>query len=168
MKRIIVLATIALALAGCSAASGTKATTNSTASTTASLAPAISAPTTISTSAVGQQVLAIITASNANVQRDKAISDNSVALPAVAADFASASQKLQALVYPASAQSDAKALVAILEKLSFDANTLNSTTDLSLLQSDAATLTNDEGTEVAASSALRHDLGLPPVPTSPA
>jgi hypothetical protein len=151
-------------LAGCSSTSTGPTTTTTTTST--GIAPAVST-TTVSTAALAQQVLSIITVGNANVQRDKAISDNSVALPKISADFSSAAQQLQALTYPAAFQTDAKALVAILEKLSFDATTLNSTTDLSLLQSAAATLTNDEGTEVATSGALRHDLGLPPV-TQPA
>ena len=165
MKRLTVLAVVAsaltLLLASCSSGSSSTATTSTTSTTAATGVTT----TTVSTSAVAQQVLSILTTDNANVQRDKAISDNSVALPKVAGDFSLAAQQLQALTYPASAQSDAKALVAILEKLSVDANQLN-TSDPGLAQSVAQTLTSDEGTEAGDSGALRNDLGLPPVNTA--
>jgi hypothetical protein len=74
--------------------------------------------------------------------------------------FDTAAQQLQNLSFPANAQADAKSVTAVLEKLSADADQVATGNGV------AQTVSNDEGTEVAASDALRHDLGLPPAPVS--
>jgi hypothetical protein len=127
-----------------------------------------SAPTTTSstasTAAVGQQVLAILTNGNAAVQRDKEGSNTNAAATAVANDFASVAQQLQAIMFPGGTTADdAKTLVAILNKLSEDASQLAGAS-AALIAPITANITNDEGTEKADAAALRHDLGLPPAP----
>ncbi len=106
---------------------------------------------------MGQQVASILAAGSAAITKAKAESGNTAYADASTA-FNATAQQLQALTYPANAQADAKALVAILEKLSADATQAESDAGATVLQN----VQNDEGTELADSDALRHDLGLPP------
>jgi len=121
----------------------------------------------INAKALGQKVLAIIDSGNAAIQADKQKSPNRVAFTDVSAVFASTAQQLQSLTYPADAQADAKAVVAILETLSGDTSQLAQAT--SVVEQDAilGNITNDETTDEADSDALRHDLGLPPASSAP-
>lgn len=147
MKRIIVLSIAVLALAGCSSKAASTATTGATSTT---------AP---NTAALGAHVLAIINTASSTVNKDKAEPGDS-GFPGVKAAFNNAAQQLQALTYPSADQSDAKALVAILEKLSEDVAQVIQSPNTAEIQN----VENDEGTEVADSDALRHDLGLPASP----
>ena len=156
----VIGALVAATLASCSAKSSSQPVdTTSTTSTT----PAATT-TTVDVAAVAQQVLAILTTGNSKVKQDTSISDETTSLKSVSRDFSSTAQQLQALTYPDSAQSDAKALVASLEKLSFDSSQLADTGGGGI-QAFQQAIVSDEGAEVAASGALRHDLGLPPVST---
>ena len=121
------------------------------------------ATTTIDVKALGQQVLSIISTNDATIDTDKA-KPGTTGFPGVAAAFDNAAQQLQNLTYPSNAQADAKALVAILEKLSADASQASKPD--ALLAGIAQNITNDESTEHADNEALRHDLGLPPSPSS--
>ncbi len=151
-------------LAGCivlGACSSSKPTTTATASSTTA-APTTTVGTTTTTidvKALGQQVLTIINTNEARITADKA-KPGTTGFADIAASFSAAAQQLQNLTYPADAQSDAKALSAILVKLSADAS--QAAQPDALLGDIAQNLTNDEGTELADSDALRHDLGLPP------
>lgn len=150
MKRIVVLSIAVLALAGCSSKAASSSGTTTTTGATA---------TTQNTATLGAHVLAIINTASATVNTDKAESGDS-GFPGVKAAFNNAAQQLQALTYPSADQSDAKALVAILEKLSVDVSQVIAAPATGEIQN----LENDEGTELADSDALRHDLGLPASP----
>ena len=148
-----------MALAGCGS-SGSASTTTAVPATTAAPSSTAATTTTLNVKAVGQKVLAIINSGNAAIDRDKKISGQSTEFKAVSGDFSSAAQQLQALTYPPDA-ADAKALVAILNKLAFDASQA-ATASATSLNSLLTVIETDEGTEVADSDSLRHDLGLPP------
>lgn len=77
---------------------------------------------------------------------------------AVAKGFTEAATKLHAVKYPRADKADAKALEAALDKLSADATMAEGGTAPAGL---ATTLSSDAAAEVAASDALRADLGLP-------
>jgi hypothetical protein len=149
-----------MALAGCGS-SGSASTTTAVPATTAAPSSTAATTTTLNVKAVGQKVLAIINSGNAAIDRDKKISGQSTEFKAVSGDFSSAAQQLQALTYPPDAAADAKALVAILNKLAFDASQA-ATASATSLNSLLTVIETDEGTEVADSDSLRHDLGLPP------
>ena len=111
-------------------------------------------PATRAPPAAAPQVLAILNTIN---KQTRALT-NSTNWSVLATDFGSAAQHLQALAYPEAAQSDAKAFVAILEKLQADA--------IQVPSAGTADFTKDLGPAHADSDALRHDLGLTPAPVS--
>ncbi|MDA8118432.1 MAG: hypothetical protein M0000_13815 [Actinomycetota bacterium] len=150
-KTPIGLAACAMVLAACGSSLPSTGTT--TATTTRPTT------TTINAAAVGGKVVAILNAGNAAIQQDKKISNNTQAFTAISNEFASQAQKIQDLTYPPNAVSDAKALAAILEKLSVDAQQA-STASLATVSVIEANVANDEGTEAADSAALKHDLGV--------
>ncbi|NNN22445.1 MAG: hypothetical protein HKL80_10650 [Acidimicrobiales bacterium] len=156
MKRIVIALLLGIFLRACSSRPAASKNTYSSSSpgasgSTTSKAPAVN---------VGPQVLIIINNGNAQIQKDKAISDQSAAFKAVSSDFSNVASQLQALTYPASAQADAKAVIHDLNKLSYDTSQA-ATASLSMLQALEQTIVSDEGTEKADSDALRSDLGLP-------
>lgn len=163
---VLVAGSLVLAACGSNSPAARRSTTT-TAGLRASTSTSLTT-TTVSAAVVGQKVLAIIKASNDQIQANKALPDSQWPT-ADAQAFQSAAEQLQALTYPPDAQADAKALVAILEKLAYDSSSL--ATDAQNenavgAESDATATTNDEGTELADSDALRHDLGLPPASLS--
>jgi hypothetical protein len=99
-------------------------------------------------------VLAILT----NIDTQTSALSNTSSWSTLATVYSNAAQQLQALSYPANAQADAKAMVAILNKLAADAELVPTAGESDLL--------NDVGTGHADSDALRNDLGLPSAPIS--
>lgn len=158
---IVLIATAGIALVGCSSGSSSTPTAAGTASTGAGTPTTVQVTTTVSTTAVGQKVLAILTAGEAAIEHAKTLSGNA-SYTAASNAFDTGAQQLQALDYPPAARADAKAEVAILEKLSVDAQQAITDPSESVVQN----VENDEGTEKADSDALRHDLGLPPAAAS--
>jgi len=69
----------------------------------------------------GQHVTSILSAGTSQVDQDKNISNTSQEGTALSKDFSNIANQLQGVVYPPNAQSDAKALVAIMNKVSYDA-----------------------------------------------
>lgn len=148
---------VALALAACGASTGTATTATPTARTTVAV---VASTTTFDKQALGRQVLAILHAGNARIAQEKKLPGTSAFEP-ISKTFGDVAQQLAALTYPASAQADAKALVAILDKLSFDASQVPSAS-LATASGLYSVMESDQGTELANSDALRRDLGLPP------
>jgi hypothetical protein len=158
------LAVLAVALAACGSsgpsavpATGLPGSPEATATTTSTSVTT----TTLSTAAVGQKVLTALNAGSASIAQAKQESGNAEYTAASTA-FSNTAQAIQAIDYPAADQGDAKALVAILEKLSLDAQQVIDAPTAATLQN----IENDEGTELADSDALRHDLGLPAASSS--
>ncbi len=152
-KLVVSLAVVAiagLAVGACGSSTATKPAAKASAPVTArapapttTVAPAPVATTT----AVGPQVLSILTTLNTCDSAQSGTTNYA----ALSACFKTAANQLQVLTYPANTQADAKAFVADLDRLSADAlevNTPGLNTDLAAASAD--------------SSALRHDLGLPP------
>jgi len=77
--------------------------------------------TTQSSAVAGQHVTSILSAGTSQVDQDKNISNTSQEGTALSKDFSNIANQLQGVVYPPNAQSDAKALVAIMNKVSYDA-----------------------------------------------
>jgi hypothetical protein len=148
---------VGLAACGASTAKASPTTTVVRAEHVGKSSPRTSTSTTTTVPNPGQQVLAIINSGNAATVRD----ENASNWTACAKDFSNAAQQLQALKYPANAQSDAKALISSLNKLAYDAGEIPAA-GLSTMEQ---TVLSDEGSERAASAALRSDLGLPPPAT---
>jgi hypothetical protein len=153
-------AVVSMSLAACSSTPSASPSTSVAASTATNSMPSTTS-STVSVAAVGQQVLSIISTNNAAIQAAKTQPGTS-GFPAIATAFGTAAQQLQNLNYPANAQADAKALVAILEKLSVDASQASNAG--AAIGAVAQNVSSDEGTERADQDALRHDLGLPPAP----
>lgn len=83
----------------------------------------------------------------------------------VSKDCTHAVSKLRAIEYPRPDRSDAKKLENAIRKLGADAavaGALGQTLTSSMGKSLESTLANDAVAEIAASNALRSDLGLPP------
>jgi hypothetical protein len=114
--------------------------------------------TTMSTVALGHEVLTIL--NNEATAVDTGTTEPGPAgYSMIASAYNNAAQQLQSLDYPAGARSDAKALVAILQKLVDDVPSSGGGVTAEMApqyaERDLTTETND-------SNALRHDLGLPP------
>lgn len=127
-----------------------------------------SAPSGASLGDAGAQVLAILNTAKAALNRDKAGPNDAATYRTLAADYSKASAALRNVTYPPSAQVDATALAAAVDKLGADSTELanvdwnDSAAALIEVPAMVGNITSDEGTELAASNALRHDLGLPP------
>lgn len=159
MKQVITALTlsgaIALGAAACGGGSGKPAAVTPTTN-------GATTSTTIDVAHLSQKVLSFLNAGNAAIIRDENIKNLNTAAAHVSRDFSAAANDLQALSYPSADQGDAKALVAILQKLSVDAGQLALATEVSVQQSLLSSILSDEGTERGDSNALRQDLGLPP------
>ncbi len=160
-KRMAVLVAAALLCAGQAGCGGNhpgSTEVNATPVPTTSVQPSTTA-STVSVAVLDQHVLAILNAGNATIAADKA-KPGDTGFPGVQAAFNNTAQQLQGLTYPSASQADAKTLVAILEKLSADVGQVIASPNTTEEQN----IENDEGTELADSDALRHDLGLPASP----
>jgi hypothetical protein len=101
-----------------------------------------------------KQVKAIIAAANAQVDKDNA-EHSQAGVAAGSRTFAAKAAQLRALHYPANARADAKALEAVIEKLSYD---LHEASVDGATAAISAALVNDAGTEQADRVALESDL----------
>lgn len=118
-----------------------------------------------SNNSTSQKVLAILSSSAAQIQADQIRVPKSLANKAVAYDYLRAARQLEQVKWPANAQFDASNEIHILQKLADDSNQLTVPSEAASAQHS---LNTDIRIETRTSSALRHDLGLPPAnSTSP-
>jgi type IV secretory pathway VirJ component len=121
-----------------------------------------------------QQVLSIITKTDAVLARDRSAKTPSEVYAKFAVDFERASKEFHALKFPAKNHADAKTLVADLHTMALDATALSkaqakSQKVLKNVQAEGEAtlhLTEAEEAEKKVSNAVRHDVGLPVVTTT--
>jgi hypothetical protein len=133
-----------------------------------------STPSGPSVATLSNQYQAIVTATNAELAKDKNAKSPAQTDAKYGAAFHHAAVEVHALMFPASMQPDAKALVAALDKMSTEAAAVsaaaaknqNVAANVTAMANLNLKLIEEEKVEKDASNALRSDLGLPPETTT--
>jgi hypothetical protein len=127
-----------------------------------------------SVSVLRQQVSTIFTNTDAALAKNRTAKTIPLVYSDFSKDFNQAADNFHALTFPASMSHDADVLVTDLHSLARDATALSKAeeksqtnlVDVRAMGEANLKLVEEEKSEKTASDALRHDLGLPPVPTT--